>query len=56
MKSAWFDASMHEAGERKYRARKRRERAEFFRKHWDLIGLSVMAFASAIALVAWKVF
>ena len=56
MKSAWFDASIHEAGERKYRARKRRERADFIRRHWDLLGLSAMAVCGAIALVSWKIF
>ena len=56
MKSAWFDASIHEAGERKYRARKRRERAEFFRKYWRLGLISTAAFVGSFALVAWKVF
>lgn len=29
---------------------------DFFARHWDLIGISVMAFAGVVALIDWKLF
>ena len=29
---------------------------DFCARHWDLIGISVMAFAGVVALLDWKIF
>ena len=53
MQSIYFDGEVHEAGERKYRARVRARRIAFLKKNWPGIVIGV-GYAAIVAYAIWQ--